>query len=106
MMRKVLIQILQRFEQDDFASTRTLPIYASVWATMYDKSMTESFGEGRNISEITHEFLTRFIHGVENDMIIKLEGNYYRITNIINIEMKNKELKLMTRQDTAEIYSR
>ena len=74
---------------------------ASVYANVVPKSGKEVYKQGKLVGSVTHEITIRYRTDITNASRISFNNKLFNIRSIIDIEQRNRYLKLMCEEGVA-----
>jgi len=74
---------------------------ASVYANVVPKSGKEVYKQGKLIGSVTHEITIRYRTDITNASRISFNNKFFNIRSIINIDERDRYLKLMCEEGVA-----
>ena len=74
---------------------------ASVYANVKPKSGKEVYKQGKLIGSVTHEITIRYRTDITNASRISFNNKFFNIRSIINIDERDRYLKLMCEEGVA-----
>ena len=74
---------------------------ASVYANVVPKSGKEVYKQGKLVGSVTHEITIRYRTDITNASRISFNNKFFNIRSIINIDERDRYLKLMCEEGVA-----
>ena len=74
---------------------------ASVYANVVPKSGKEIYKRGKLVGSVTHEITIRYRTDITNASRISFNNKFFNIRSIINIDERDRYLKLMCEEGVA-----
>ena len=85
-------------KQDEYGESNEWEDVKIVWADVRPLSGKQFFQAKQINAEISHSIFIRYQDGIKTNMRIKFKDRYFEILYIINVEEKNKYLKIYCRE--------
>ena len=76
----------------------TWATFATVKAEVIPMQGRESYLANQPLAENVVQIRTRYISGITPKMRVSYDSRYFDIESVINVEEKNREIKLLTRE--------
>ena len=73
-------------------------LYKSVWADWKVTSVKEYIENKKNNIQIEAVVETRYMSGIESDMLIRYQSKDYEITSIIDVKNEHKKLNIIVKR--------
>ncbi len=72
-----------------------------VWASIMPLSGSRRYEAAQVIQGVSHQISMRYLSGVTSEMRVMLDLREFRIRSVVNVDERNRELRLLCEEVTA-----